>query len=139
MYLGMRHPLPDLFLPRLPFSVWVCRDGYTGWCGSGAGRRGFVVECPRGGLAWFSGDDVQISSFPCLLLTAVLRYEARSFHDLKTKGSLKKSLLFFALCLISVPPKILFFFFFLVGGGGISFKQYELKKKSLPTLFSWLC
>lgn len=35
----------------------------------------------------------------------------------------------FALCLISVPPKILFF---LVGGGGVSFKQHELKKKIPP-------
>ena len=36
----------------------------------------------------------------------------------------------FALCLISVPPKIIIIIiFFLVGGGGVSFKQHELKKK----------
>ena len=37
----------------------------------------------------------------------------------------------FALCLISVPPKIIIIiFFFFVGVGGVSFKQHELKKKN---------
>lgn len=103
-------------------------------------QKSFCSTAPKRWAAWFSGDDkegtvILLSSF---LLVSVLRCEARSFYELKTK--VYKISALSAFCLISVPHKILLLWlFFPLGGGVLVFSNVNEKNKCFSPMFSYAC